>query len=142
MLATLARHVPDGPQWAHEVKHDGFRMLCRREGKRARVFSRTALDWTDKVPAIVAALAALPVTSATIDGEAVVCDPQGVSDFEVLRTALARRQGSPEAFLYAFDLMTVRDGRRIGSRSRTRRARPRSGSRESSGDVSPRKMRK
>src|ERR1700719_2779207 len=46
MLATLAREVPDGPQWAHEIKHDGYRMICRREGDRVRIFSRNALDWT------------------------------------------------------------------------------------------------
>ena len=44
-LPTLALAVPGGDQWAHEIKHDGFRMICRREGKRTRVFSRNALDW-------------------------------------------------------------------------------------------------
>jgi bifunctional non-homologous end joining protein LigD len=94
MLATLSKTPPDGPQWAHEVKHDGFRFICRRDGDRARVFSRNALDWTDKVPAIVEAMRALPATSATIDGEAAVCDAQGVTDFDALRSALARRGGS------------------------------------------------
>jgi len=73
MLATLAHEVPDGPQWAHEIKHDGFRMIGRREGKRARDFWRNAVDWTERVPCIVEALQALPVMSATIDGEAVRC---------------------------------------------------------------------
>jgi bifunctional non-homologous end joining protein LigD len=103
-LPTLAREVPDGPQWAHEVKHDGYRFICRRAGDRVRVFSRNALDWTDKVPAIVEALAALRCTSVTLDGEAVMCDPAtGISDFDALRLALARREGSRAAFLFAFD---------------------------------------
>jgi ATP-dependent DNA ligase len=92
-LSTLARDVPDGPHWAHEIKHDGYRMICRREADRVRIVSRNALDWTDKVPAIVETMRTLPA-NATIDGEAVVCDPQGVTDFDALRDALARRGGS------------------------------------------------
>jgi len=68
-LPTLAHVVPDGSRWAFEVKHDGFRFIARREGERVRVFSRNAKDWTDRVPLIVEAMLALPVTSATIDGE-------------------------------------------------------------------------
>jgi bifunctional non-homologous end joining protein LigD len=82
--------------------------LCRRDGDRVRVFSRNALDWTDKVPAIVAAIAALRCTSVTLDGEAVVCDSAtGITDFDALRLALARREGSPAAFLFAFDLLAL-----------------------------------
>jgi ATP-dependent DNA ligase len=58
--------------WVHEIKHDGFRFICRRDGDRVRVFSRRGKDWTDKVPLIVEALLALPVTSSTLDGEGVV----------------------------------------------------------------------
>jgi len=58
-LPTLARSVPVGPQWVHEIKHDGFRFICRREGDRVRVFSRRGHDWTDRVPRIAEALAAL-----------------------------------------------------------------------------------
>jgi bifunctional non-homologous end joining protein LigD len=106
-LPTPARAVPTGPQWAHEIKHDGFRFIVRRDGDRVRVFSRHGMDWTDKVPAIVEALRGLPVTSATIDGEGVVCDDWGVTDFERLRFALARRGGTRAAFLYAFDVIEV-----------------------------------
>src|SRR5262245_16004799 len=58
-LPTLARTVPTGPQWVHEIKHDGFRFICRRDGDRVRVFSRNGKDWTDRVPLIAEALAAL-----------------------------------------------------------------------------------
>jgi len=105
-LPTLAHAVPDGPLWAHEIKHDGYRFICRWDGDRVRAFTRRGHDWRDRVPRIAEALAALPVTSATIDGEAVVCDSAGVSDFDRLRAALARR-GSPEIFLYAFDLLEL-----------------------------------
>jgi hypothetical protein len=101
--------VPGGPLWVHEIKHDGYRMVCRRDGDRVRVFTRRGHDWTDRVPKIAEALRCLRVTSATLDGEAVVCDDRGLSDFDRLRSALARR-GSREAFLYAFDLLEI-DGR-------------------------------
>src|ERR1700752_3286823 len=100
-LPTSSRIVPDGPQWAYEVKHDGYRFIARRDGDRVRVFSRNVKDWTDRVPLIVEAMLALPVKSATIDGEGVVVDDRGVTDFERLRSALTGRGGSRAAFLYA-----------------------------------------
>jgi bifunctional non-homologous end joining protein LigD len=113
-LPTPSRTLPDGGRWAFELKHDGFRFIARRDGDRVRVFSRNARDWTDKVPLIVEAMLALPVTSATIDGEGVVVDERGVTDFERLRTALAERGGSPAAFLYGFDLLAL-DGEDLRS---------------------------
>jgi ATP-dependent DNA ligase len=68
-LPTLSRTVPDGPRWAFEVKHDGYRFIARRDGDRVRVFSRHGKDWTDKVPAIVEAMLALPVKTAILDGD-------------------------------------------------------------------------
>jgi bifunctional non-homologous end joining protein LigD len=113
-LPTSSRTVPDGPRWAFEVKHDGYRFIARRDGDRVRVFSRHGRDWTDRVPLIAEALLALPVSSATFDGEGVVCDERGLSDFDRLRSALARR-GSREAFLYAFDLLEL-DGQDLRAR--------------------------
>jgi bifunctional non-homologous end joining protein LigD len=106
-LPTLSRAVPAGPRWAYEIKHDGFRFICCRDGDRVRVYSRWGKDWSDKVPAIVDALAALPVRSATLDGEGVVVDQRGLTDFERLRSALAGRDGSRAVFLYAFDLIAL-----------------------------------
>jgi bifunctional non-homologous end joining protein LigD len=100
-LPTHARIVPDGPQWAYEIKHDGFRFVCWRAGDRVRVFSRQALDWTDRVPLIAGTLAALQVKSIVIDGEGVVCRSDGVSDFDMLRTDCRK------AILYAFDLLEL-----------------------------------
>ena len=106
-LPTLAHAVPDGSRWAFELKHDGFRFIARRDGDRVRVFSRNAKDWTDRVPLIVEAMLALPVPSVTIDGEGVVVDERGVTDFERLRSALAERGGSRDVFLYGFDLLAL-----------------------------------
>lgn len=63
MLATLAREVPDGPRWAHEVKHDGFRFICRRDGDRVRIFSRNALDWTHQLSDAHLAVTRAPVAA-------------------------------------------------------------------------------
>jgi formylmethanofuran dehydrogenase subunit D len=106
LLADPRQHLPTGPQWVHEIKHDGFRFICRRDGERVRVFSRRGHDWTDRVPLIAEALAKLRVRSVTIDGEGVVCRQDGVSDFDRLRAAVGRL-GSRDAFLYAFDLLEM-----------------------------------
>ena len=105
-LPTLGHAVPTGPPWVHEIKHDGFRFICRRDGDRVRVFSRRGNDYTDRVPLIAEALAKLRVKSVTLDGEGVVCRPDGVSDFDRLRAAVGRL-GSRDAFLYAFDLLEI-----------------------------------
>jgi bifunctional non-homologous end joining protein LigD len=105
-LPTNARTVPTGPQWAYEIKHDGFRFICRRDGERVRVYSRNGRDWTDRVPLIAEGLAKLRVRSVTLDGEGVVCGADGVTDFDKLRTAVGRL-GTRDAFLYAFDLLEI-----------------------------------
>src|SRR5262245_14267788 len=75
-------------------------------------FTRRGFDWTDCAPAIVETMGSLRVRSVTLDGEAVVCAPTGATDFDRLRSALF--QGSPEAFLYAFDLLEL-DGTDVRS---------------------------
>jgi bifunctional non-homologous end joining protein LigD len=105
-LPTLGTAVPSGPKWAYEIKHDGFRFICRREGDRVRVFSRGGYDWTDRVPLNAQALAKLRVKSVTLDGEGVVCREDGVADFDQMRAAVGRL-GSRDAFLYAFDLLEI-----------------------------------
>jgi bifunctional non-homologous end joining protein LigD len=105
-LPTLGSAVPSGPKWAYEIKHDGFRFICRRDGDRVRVFSRGGYDWTRRVPVIAEALQSLQVKSVTLDGEGVVCGEGGVTDFDLLRAAVGR-MGSRDAFLYAFDLLEI-----------------------------------
>ena len=105
-LPTGSRTAPTGPQWAYEIKHDGFRFICHRDGERVRVFSRTGHEWGAQLPAI---LRALPVRSVILDGEGVICGPDGVSDFDRMRAVFSRK-GSPDVFLYAFDVLEL-DGR-------------------------------
>jgi bifunctional non-homologous end joining protein LigD len=105
-LPTISRSVPTGPQWAYEIKHDGFRFLAVRQSKQVRVYSRGGHDWSERLPAITAALLALPVRSVVLDGEGVICGPDGKSQFDRMRACFSRH-GAPEAFLYAFDLLEL-----------------------------------
>jgi bifunctional non-homologous end joining protein LigD len=96
---------PSGPEWVHEIKHDGFRLLVRRDGPRVRCFTRGGYDWADRFPAIVQAASRLRAQSFLIDGEVIVCRPDGLSDFDALRY---RRDGY-SATLVAFDLIHLQD---------------------------------
>jgi bifunctional non-homologous end joining protein LigD len=113
-LPTFSRLVPTGAQWAYEIKHDGFRFLAVRHSKRVRVYSRAGHDWSKQLPAIADAMQALPVRSAVLDGEGVICSPEGKSDFNAMRACFSRN-GAPEAFLYAFGLLEL-DGRDLRTR--------------------------
>jgi bifunctional non-homologous end joining protein LigD len=91
---------PAGPQWVHEIKHDGYQLIVRRVGDRVRLWTRWAVDFTDRFPAIAGA-AALTTNSSRSDGEAVVIGPDGLG---AVRRA-ARRESARAAILYAFDLI-------------------------------------
>ncbi len=92
---------PSGPLWVHEIKHDGYRLMVRRDGSRIRCFTRNGYDWADRFPAIVAAALRIKASSFLIDGEAVIVKDDGTSDFRPLRST---RHGG-DAVLFAFDLI-------------------------------------
>ena len=89
---------PEGKHWIHEIKHDGYRCQVLVERGEVRVFTRNGYDWTERYP------------SAILDGEAVVQDHNGASDFEALGSALRQRPHS--IILYAFDLLHL-DGKEL-----------------------------
>jgi bifunctional non-homologous end joining protein LigD len=107
-LASPADKAPDGPEWLHEIKYDGYRLLVRIERGEVRLDTRNGLDWTLKFPALAQALAALPVKSALIDGELVALAADGTTSFAELQDAIARGDTSGLVF-FAFDLL-YRDG--------------------------------
>jgi bifunctional non-homologous end joining protein LigD len=84
-LPTKAPQPPTGDVWLHEIKHDGFRVIARKDGNRARLYSRPGNDLTDRFPLIVESLARLRSRSCIIDGEAVACDDNGVASFDLVR---------------------------------------------------------
>jgi bifunctional non-homologous end joining protein LigD len=111
-IPTLAAKPWSGPEWIHEIKHDGYRLQVRRDGDAVRLFTRRGYDWTERYPAIAAAAAKLKARTLTVDGEAVVCDGDGVAVFG----ALHRRQRASDAFLYASDLLEL-DGEDLRAKS-------------------------
>jgi bifunctional non-homologous end joining protein LigD len=102
-IPTRAVKPPAGPGWVHEIKHDGYRLQVRREGEAVRLFTRRGYDWSGRYPAIAVTAMLLRARSFTLDGEAVVCGPDGVAIFD----ALHRRGTVTKAMLYAFDLLEL-----------------------------------
>jgi ATP-dependent DNA ligase len=105
-LPSPGERPPSGPGWVHEIKHDGFRMMVRRDAAGVRLLTRNGHDWSGRYPLIAAAVTALRVRSCLIDGEAVACGDDGLPAFDRLRY----RRADGAVFLFAFDLLEL-DGR-------------------------------
>ncbi|TAW32070.1 ATP-dependent DNA ligase [Rhizobium leguminosarum] len=107
-LALLRAKPPKGDDWVYEIKWDGYRLSVHIEPTGIRILTRGGHDWTDRFPAIKQAALWLPVGTAILDGEAVVLDGQGRSDFGLLQQSLGGRGGkksSSDAIFMAFDLL-------------------------------------
>ena len=103
-LATLVKEAPPGDDWIHEMKWDGYRMLCRIENGDVRMMSRNNKDWSGNFPMIARCAARLALENAWIDGEVVVMDADGRTSFQALQNALSSDHSS-QLHYYAFDLM-------------------------------------
>jgi DNA ligase D-like protein (predicted ligase) len=109
-LAALVKVAPDGSDWLHEIKFDGYRMHARLDAGRVQIVTRRGNIWTDKYPAIAEAIAALPAKNAYLDGELCGVLPDGRTAFNLIQNASDTGQGSLVFFL--FDLLFV-DGEDI-----------------------------
>lgn len=103
-LATLTKEAPEGENWLHEIKFDGYRMLCRIDHSSIRFISRNGRDWTAKFPSLSEAPKGLPVKAAILDGEVVVMQPDGTTSFQALQNAFQSPSDKPFLY-YAFDLL-------------------------------------
>jgi bifunctional non-homologous end joining protein LigD len=103
-LPTLAKSAPAGGDWLHEIKHDGFRLMVRRDVRSVRLLTRNGHDFSDRFPAVAAAAFLVRKRSFLIDSEAVVCRADGLAVFDLLRHGPRRNE---DAILYAFDLLEV-----------------------------------
>ena len=103
VLCTLVDEPPAGDDWLHEIKYDGYRMVCRIERGKAHLFSRNGKDWTHAFPAIAGEFGQLPVKTAWLDGEVCAMDAAGKPSFQALQNALS----TPDAPLtmFVFDLI-------------------------------------
>jgi len=102
-LATAVDHPPPRAGWIHEVKHDGYRTILIIERRKTRAYTQNGFDWTDRYFGLTKAAAHLDCRSAIIDGEVIVQNEQGVSDFNALKSAIRWRPQS--LILCAFDLL-------------------------------------
>jgi bifunctional non-homologous end joining protein LigD len=105
-LPSPAKSPPSGPGWLHEIKHNGFRILARRNGACVQLITRAGNDFSGRFPFIAMAVGKLPVRSCLIDGEAIVCDENGLAIFELIR----RHGALASAVHCAFDLLEL-DGK-------------------------------
>ena len=86
-LAKLVEKAPDGPDWLHEIKFDGYRMHARLDRGRVQILTRRGNDWTDKYPAIARAIVGLPAQNAYVDGELCGVLPDGRTAFNLIQNA-------------------------------------------------------
>jgi bifunctional non-homologous end joining protein LigD len=110
-LPSPAKAPPSGPGWLHEIKHDGVRIMARRDGAGVRLITRHGNDFTARFPIVASAAAALPARSCLIDGEAIVCDENGLALFDLIRG----HGSKTSAVLCAFDLLEL-DGKDLRRR--------------------------
>jgi len=113
-LATLVNSVPPGDEWLHEIKFDGYRILCRVENGEARFLTREAQDWTHRFKGLVKVAEELSAHQLFLDGEIVALDANGVNDFQLLQNSL-KQNNSANLVYYIFDLLHL-DGRDLTSK--------------------------
>jgi ATP-dependent DNA ligase len=103
-LTQLVETPPEGPDWLHEIKYDGYRMHARLDRGAVKLLTRTGLDWTHKYPAIARAVAALDGRQAYLDGELCGVGPDGTTSFNIVQ--LASDSGNAAVLVFfLFDLL-------------------------------------
>ena len=105
-LATLTDKPPSGEAWLHELKFDGYRLLCHLEGRQVRFWTRNRKDWTAKFAAVGKAVKALPLKSAILDGEIVALDEKGRASFQRLQNSINKGAAAGLIF-HIFDLIYI-----------------------------------
>jgi bifunctional non-homologous end joining protein LigD len=103
-LTTVADKAPEGADWLHEIKYDGYRLLARIEGGKVQLITRGGLDWTAKFPELARELGELPIGAALIDGELVRLQPDGATSFAALQDAISSGRTETLTF-FVFDLL-------------------------------------
>ncbi|RWI14446.1 MAG: ATP-dependent DNA ligase [Mesorhizobium sp.] len=103
LMPSLVEKPPEGDDWIHEVKFDGYRSQMIIDASGVRIFTRRGVDWTAKYPDLAKAAGELKLETAIIDGEIIVTNEAGLSDFAALRKAITRRQH--DLYFVAFDLL-------------------------------------
>jgi bifunctional non-homologous end joining protein LigD len=105
-LATLSTTVPTGSEWIYELKYDGYRLIATVDHRKARLWTRNELDWTNRFGSVAAEVAKISAESAVLDGEIVALDENGLTDFQALQNSLQGIESRPLVY-YAFDLLQL-----------------------------------
>ncbi len=113
-LATLVKEAPEGDEWLHEIKFDGYRMQCHIQSDKVSIYSRNGNDWTAKLPELANALKELPVQDAIVDGELVSVSDDGSTDFQSLQNAF-RDKATELLSIYIFDLLYLNGKTLLGT---------------------------
>jgi len=121
-LTQLVDAAPEGDQWLHEIKYDGYRMHARLDRGAVKLLTRTGLDWTHKYPAIAKALASLDARQAYLDGELCGVGPDGVTSFSIVQLASDSGDAATLVF-FLFDLLHL-DGEELRPRPLSERKSP------------------
>ncbi|WP_287007960.1 DNA ligase D [Legionella sp.] len=103
-LATLVDKAPQGDEWLHEVKLDGYRMFAVKKGKDLQFFSRNEKDWTKEFKSLIPDIQKLPLTKGIFDGEIVILDKNSRSNFQLLQNAI-KSEKNVHFYYYIFDLL-------------------------------------
>ena len=112
-LATLATAAPPG-EWLVETKFDGYRLMVRIDHGKAKLVTRGGHDWTSKMKSLAAAVEALGIETAWLDGEIVVMNEQGVPDFNALQNAMDSARGDAiDYFVFDVPFLGGRDLRKM-----------------------------
>ena len=110
-LSQLVKAPPSGPDWAHELKYDGYRIHARVTGDKARLLTRTGLDWTDRYEATASAVSSIVPRLAYLDGELCAVRPDGTTSFSKLQAAMDDRR-TMDLVYFVFDLLFL-DGKNL-----------------------------
>jgi bifunctional non-homologous end joining protein LigD len=120
-LASPTEEPPQGGDWLHEIKFDGYRLLLFKNGDQVRIITRSGQDWTTRLPTLAAEAGRLQAADAVIDGELVAQREDGVSSFALLQQAVADRKTGNLA-LFVFDLLQLDDWDLRGCRLEDRKS--------------------
>lgn len=120
-LPTLVDRAPNGDDWLHELKFDGYRILARIEDGGVSLLTRRGHDWSERFPTVAEAIRRLGVDGTILDGEVAVLSPDGTTDFQALQNQLGRGEaGAVRYFLFDLPFYRGHDLRKVALLERKR----------------------
>lgn len=107
-LATLVKNPPSGDEWFHEIKFDGYRLICFVKNEKIKFMTRNQKDWTEKFKTLQLEIKKINLKSAILDGEVIALNKKKLSDFQLLSNSINKKQKSILSYV-VFDLIYYHD---------------------------------